>query len=74
MQAADWAINEFGEAELGKLHSADALCRGIARYSVIAWRVLYATLLARQLPDLPCTVLLETDEWQALYCCAWCWV
>jgi hypothetical protein len=37
-------------------------------YSVIAWRVLTATLLARAVPDLPCTVLLEAAEWQALYC------
>ncbi len=54
--------------EARQLQSAEALGRGIALYSVIAWRVLYATLLARQAPDLPCTVLLETDEWQALYC------
>ena len=34
----------------------------------MAWRILYATLLARDAPDLPCTLLLEPDEWQALYC------
>jgi hypothetical protein len=35
---------------------------------VIAWRLLYATLLSRALPDAPCTLLLEPDEWQALVC------
>jgi len=35
---------------------------------VIAWRVLTVTLLARAQPDLPCTALLDDDEWQALYC------
>ncbi len=48
--------------------SAATVQRGLALFSVIAWRVLYATLLARAAPDLPCTVLLETTEWQALYC------
>ena len=37
-------------------------------YSVIAWRVFYATMLARAVPDMPCSVLLEIEEWQALYC------
>ena len=54
--------------EARQLASAATLGRGIALYSVIAWRVLYATLLARSGPDLPCTVLLAPDEWQALYC------
>jgi hypothetical protein len=35
---------------------------------VIAWRLLYATMLARAAPNLPCTVLLSEDEWQGLYC------
>jgi len=35
---------------------------------VIAWRILYATMLARVVPDVPCTVLLDADEWQGLYC------
>ena len=37
-------------------------------YSVIAWRVLWAVLLARTVPHLPCTALLEAEEWQALWC------
>ena len=37
-------------------------------YSIIAWRILYATMLARTDPDLPCTVVLSKEEWQALYC------
>ena len=31
-------------------------------------RILYATLLSRVGPELPCTTLLEESEWQALYC------
>ena len=51
-----------------RLASAERLTRCLALYSVIAWRILYATMLARAVPDLPCTVLLETEEWQALFC------
>lgn len=51
-----------------QLATADRLKRCLALYSVIAWRVLYATMLSRSAPDLPCTVLLEEAEWQALYC------
>jgi transposase-like protein/transposase Tn5 family protein len=54
--------------EARQLESVDALRRGLALYSVIAWRILYATLLARAAPDLPCTVLLAVNEWRALYC------
>lgn len=54
--------------EARQLQTADRLMRCLALYSVIAWRILYATLLARVVPDLPCTLLLEEAEWQALYC------
>jgi hypothetical protein len=54
--------------EARQLESVAALRRGLALYSVIAWRILYATLLARTAPELPCTVLLALEEWQALYC------
>jgi hypothetical protein len=35
---------------------------------VLAWRIFYATMLARVVPEAPCSILLEPDEWQALYC------
>jgi hypothetical protein len=35
---------------------------------VIAWRIIYATMLSRVLPEAPCTAILEPEEWQALYC------
>jgi len=54
--------------EARQLETADRLERCLALYGVIAWRVLYATLLARDAPDLPCSILLDRDEWQALYC------
>ena len=33
----------------------------------MAWRVLYATMLARAVPEMPWSVLLAIEEWQALY-------
>jgi hypothetical protein len=50
------------------LGSAAGLERCLTLYSVIAWRIFYATMLSRTVPDIPCTVLLELEEWQALYC------
>jgi hypothetical protein len=51
-----------------QLETADRLIRCLTLYSVIAWRILYATMLAGAAPNLPCTVLLDEDEWQGLYC------
>ena len=35
---------------------------------VVAWRVLYLTMVGREVPDLPCSAIFEAHEWQALYC------
>jgi hypothetical protein len=44
------------------------LRRYLALDAIVAWQLLYLTLLSRDTPDLPCTTILETHEWQALYC------
>ena len=54
--------------EARQLEHIDNLKRYLALDGVVAWQVLYLTMLARQLPDAPCTVVLEPSEWQALYC------
>jgi len=56
------------QIEARQLEDADHLRRCLTLYSVVAWRVLASTLLARTVPDAPCTLLLEELEWQALYC------
>ena len=73
--AARWGIEVWHKVlksgcriEDRQLETADRLKRCLTRYSVIAWRILYATMLARAAPDVPCTVLLDADEWQGLYC------
>lgn len=50
-----------------QLESADRIERALALYNVVAWRLLYMTYVARIAPDLPCTSVLEEDEWKALF-------
>ena len=52
--------------EARHLETAARLRCCLALYSVVAWRILWATLLARAAPELPCTTLLAPEEWQAL--------
>lgn len=54
--------------EARQLETADRLKRCLTLYAVIAWRVLYATMLSRAAPDVSCLALLNDAEWQALYC------
>jgi hypothetical protein len=54
--------------EARQLATAERLERCLTLYSVIAWRVFYAIMLARAVPEIPCDVLLDIEEWQALYC------
>lgn len=51
---------QFGDTE--------NLQRYLALDAVVAWRVLFLTMLGRNQPELLCTIILDNDEWQALYC------
>jgi hypothetical protein len=51
-----------------RLGDAQRLIRYITVMSIIAWRVLMLTLLARTHPEAPCTTLLTDHEWKVLYC------
>jgi hypothetical protein len=42
--------------------------RATSLFAVIAWRILFATLLGREEADVSCDVLLQRVEWEALYC------
>ena len=50
------------------LETADRIHRALATYTIVAWRLLWMTYLARYHPDTPADMVLETHEWQALYC------
>jgi hypothetical protein len=51
-----------------QLETVDRLHRALAVYSVVAWRLLYITYMARTEPESPCTLYLSSSEWKALYC------
>lgn len=50
-----------------QLEHIDRLRPAIALYMIVAWRVLYLTMLGRECPDLPCDLVYDTQEWQAIY-------
>lgn len=54
--------------ESRQLESFDQLHRLLVVYGIIAWRILYMTLLSRLIPDMPASAILAPEEWQALYC------
>lgn len=58
------------QIEARQLESAERLKRLLTLFSVVAWRILYAAMLARALPDVACTIFFEDGEWQALFCAA----
>jgi hypothetical protein len=55
------------QVEKLQLEHAERIERAVALYSVVAWRLLHITYLARTSPDLPCTVALDEEEWEVLH-------
>lgn len=49
---------------------AERLQKLILMYSIISVRILSMTYLARQKPKIPCTVIIDEQEWKVLYCIA----
>jgi hypothetical protein len=49
-----------------QLESSERIERALSIYNVVAWRLLYMTYVARIAPELPCTAVLEDEEWKAL--------
>ena len=69
-----WVVERFHfvlksgcKLEESQLRAADRLERLLAVYSLVAWRLLWLTYQARHTPEVPCTVALQTPEWQALF-------
>jgi hypothetical protein len=55
------------QVEKLQLEHADRLERAVALYSIVAWRLLLITYLARTSPDLPCTAALDEEESEVLH-------
>lgn len=51
-----------------QLETADRIERALATYTIVAWRLLWLTYEARYNLCAPADTILETIEWQALYC------
>jgi len=39
----------------------------LALYMIVAWRILYVTMLGRSYPDIRCDVVFEEEEWKSAY-------
>jgi hypothetical protein len=50
-----------------QLETAARLRPCLALYHIVAWRVLYVTMLGRDAPELPCNVLFAEEEWKSAW-------
>lgn len=50
-----------------QLETMQRLQRALATYCIVAWRLLWLTYEAREAPESSCELLLQKEEWQALY-------
>lgn len=50
-----------------QLKTAQRLEMALATYSIVAWRLLWLTYMARRDPDSSCEEVFATYEWQSLY-------
>ena len=50
-----------------QLEKRERLEPALAFYMIIAWRVLYLTMLGRECPEMPCDSVFADEEWQAVY-------
>ncbi|MCX6141691.1 MAG: IS4 family transposase [Ignavibacteriales bacterium] len=48
-------------------HHIEGLQNALALDMIVGWRIMYLTMLGRVIPDMPCDVVFEADEWRALY-------
>lgn len=50
-----------------QLEKRERLEPALAFYMIIAWRVLYLTMLGRDCPEMPCDTVFADEEWKAVY-------
>lgn len=44
-----------------------AVTNCLAMYLIVAWRILYLTMLGRHCPDMACSAVFEENEWHSVY-------
>jgi hypothetical protein len=55
------------QVEKLQLETADRLEPCLALYMIVAWRILFVTMLGRIYPGLDCELIFTSEEWQAVY-------
>jgi hypothetical protein len=50
-----------------QLEKRERLEPALAFYMIIAWRVLFLTMLGRECPEMPCDTVFADEEWKAVY-------
>jgi hypothetical protein len=50
-----------------QLEKAERLRPCLSLYEIVAWRVLYVTMLGREVPELPCSALFTDEEWKSAW-------
>ena len=50
-----------------QLEKRERLEPALGFYMIIAWRVLYLTMLGRDCPEMPCDAVFADEEWKAVY-------
>ena len=55
------------QVEKLQLETADRIKPCLAMYQIVAWRVLYATMLGRKCPELSCEVIFSEAEWKSVW-------
>jgi hypothetical protein len=50
-----------------QLETRERLEPALAFYMIIAWRVLFLTMLGRDCPEMPCDTVFAEEEWKAVY-------
>jgi hypothetical protein len=50
-----------------QLEKRERLEPALAFYMIIAWRVLFLTMLGRECPEMPCDCVFADEEWKAVY-------
>lgn len=54
------------QVEECRLSTSERLIKYLAVMSVVAWRILWVTIIARVKPDVPCCIFLNEFEWKIL--------
>ena len=55
------------KVEALQLGAVERLEPMLALYLIVAWRVMWLTMLGRECPDLPCDAVFDESEWQAVF-------